>query len=71
MGYYARRDKRKETLKRRLAMLSEQVAAEQDPLVKFTNNAKDIIVLTLTVAAALIAVSALQRAFWVGFRTDT
>jgi hypothetical protein len=66
MGYYTRRTKRIKALRKDLSEMSEQ-----DPLVKFVNNAKDIVVLTLTVAAALIAVSALQRSFWAGFRRDT
>jgi hypothetical protein len=66
MGYYARREKRKNALKRRTQLISER-----DPLVRFANNAKDIIVLTLAIATGLIGVSVLQRSFWAAFQKDT
>lgn len=65
MGYYARREKRRRAFK-----AQEKILAEKDPVVKLAYFAKDVFVITATVATAILAVTVLQRSFWTSFKED-
>lgn len=62
MGYYARREKRRKAIQKQI-----EETFEKDPWVRIANNARDVAIVTLTVAAALMAVGVLQRSFWASF----